>query len=87
MQLCHLINFKKVYSYIFLKIMLKVLGQNIITVLLEVVFWALSFYPTKILGCFGDGGAIVTNNKMYINAKNKKSWKERKGHVDQGHKQ
>jgi UDP-2-acetamido-2-deoxy-ribo-hexuluronate aminotransferase len=23
----------------------------------------LSFYPTKSLGCYGDGGAIVTNNK------------------------
>ena len=23
----------------------------------------ISFYPAKILGCFGDGGAIVTNNK------------------------
>ena len=23
----------------------------------------LSFYPAKILGCFGDGGAIITNNK------------------------
>ena len=22
-----------------------------------------SFYPTKNLGCFGDGGAIFTNNK------------------------
>ena len=24
----------------------------------------LSFYPTKSLGCYGDGGAIVTNNKI-----------------------
>ena len=23
----------------------------------------ISFYPAKILGCFGDGGAVVTNNK------------------------
>jgi len=23
----------------------------------------ISFYPAKVLGCFGDGGAIVTNNK------------------------
>ena len=26
-------------------------------------FGALSFYPTKILGCFGDGGAILTDDK------------------------
>jgi dTDP-4-amino-4,6-dideoxygalactose transaminase len=27
----------------------------------------LSFYPAKILGCFGDGGAILTNNKsLYL---------------------
>lgn len=26
----------------------------------------ISFYPAKILGCFGDGGAVITNNKkMY----------------------
>ena len=25
-------------------------------------FASLSFYPTKILGCFGDGGALITNN-------------------------
>ena len=24
---------------------------------------AISFYPAKVLGCFGDGGAFVTNNK------------------------
>ena len=23
----------------------------------------ISFYPAKVLGCFGDGGAIVTNKK------------------------
>lgn len=27
-----------------------------------------SFFPTKILGCAGDGGAIVTNNKEYADA-------------------
>ena len=27
----------------------------------------LSFYPAKILGCFGDGGAIITNNKKIAN--------------------
>lgn len=27
-----------------------------------------SFYPTKNLGAFGDGGAIVTNNKEFSNA-------------------
>jgi len=26
-----------------------------------------SFYPAKILGCYGDGGAIVTDNKMIYN--------------------
>lgn len=26
-----------------------------------------SFYPTKNLGCFGDGGAITTNNKVLYN--------------------
>ena len=26
-----------------------------------------SFYPTKNLGCFGDGGAITTNNEDYYN--------------------
>ena len=25
----------------------------------------ISFYPAKILGCFGDGGAIITNNKIF----------------------
>jgi dTDP-4-amino-4,6-dideoxygalactose transaminase len=25
----------------------------------------ISFYPAKILGCFGDGGAIITNNKKF----------------------
>lgn len=24
-----------------------------------------SFYPAKILGCFGDGGAVITNNDQY----------------------
>ena len=33
-------------------------------------FSALSFYPTKILGCFGDGGAILTNDyKIYKQVK------------------
>ena len=27
-----------------------------------------SFFPTKILGCAGDGGAIITNNKKYADA-------------------
>jgi dTDP-4-amino-4,6-dideoxygalactose transaminase len=26
-----------------------------------------SFYPSKNLGCFGDGGAIITNNEEYYN--------------------
>ena len=26
----------------------------------------LSFYPAKTLGCFGDGGAIIVNNRKYI---------------------
>lgn len=26
-----------------------------------------SFYPAKTLGCFGDGGAIIINNKKFIN--------------------
>ena len=49
------------------------------------IFGALSFYPTKILGCFGDGGAIVTNNyKMYINAKKiRNHGRNAKGHVEQ----
>lgn len=25
----------------------------------------ISFYPAKILGCFGDGGAVITNNKGF----------------------
>jgi UDP-2-acetamido-2-deoxy-ribo-hexuluronate aminotransferase len=27
-----------------------------------------SFFPTKPLGCFGDGGAVFTNNKSFIDA-------------------
>ena len=26
----------------------------------------LSFYPTKIYSCYGDGGALVLNKKIYI---------------------
>jgi dTDP-4-amino-4,6-dideoxygalactose transaminase len=29
------------------------------------LFGTISFYPAKLLGCFGDGGAIVTNNKSF----------------------
>ena len=28
---------------------------------------SISFYPAKILGCFGDGGAVVTNNYKLFN--------------------
>ena len=28
---------------------------------------SISFYPAKILGCFGDGGIILTNNKLMAN--------------------
>ena len=28
---------------------------------------SISFYPAKILGCLGDGGIILTNNKKYYN--------------------
>ena len=28
---------------------------------------AISFYPAKVMGCFGDGGAIVTNNYDIFN--------------------
>lgn len=32
--------------------------------------YTLSFYPAKILGCFGDGGAIMTNDReVYLKAK------------------
>jgi len=27
----------------------------------------ISFYPAKVLGCFGDGGAVLTNNKSIYN--------------------
>jgi dTDP-4-amino-4,6-dideoxygalactose transaminase len=27
----------------------------------------ISFYPAKVLGCFGDGGAVLTNNKDIYN--------------------
>lgn len=49
------------------------------------LFGALSFYPTKILGCFGDGGAIVTNNySIYKNAKRiRNHGRNNKGNVDQ----
>ena len=30
----------------------------------------LSFYPTKSLGCYGDGGAVITNNKNIFNKLN-----------------
>ena len=26
-----------------------------------------SFYPAKVIGCFGDGGAVITNNKKLYN--------------------
>lgn len=29
------------------------------------LFGTISFYPAKLLGCFGDGGAIVTNNDEF----------------------
>ena len=29
------------------------------------VFGTISFYPAKLLGCYGDGGAVVTNNKNF----------------------
>ncbi len=29
-------------------------------------FGTISFYPAKLLGCFGDGGAIVTNDDEVV---------------------
>mgnify|MGYP001320022621 FL=1 len=29
------------------------------------LFGTISFYPAKLIGCFGDGGAVVTNNKAF----------------------
>ncbi len=28
---------------------------------------AISFYPAKVMGCFGDGGAVITNNENIFN--------------------
>ena len=39
----------------------------------------ISFYPAKTLGCFGDGGAIIVNDKKYIKNSNvERSWKKYK---------
>ena len=39
---------------------------------------AFSFYPTKILGCYGDGGAIITNSKkIYEKAKKFRNYGEK----------
>ena len=37
-------------------------------------FGTLSFYPAKLIGCFGDGGAVMTDNDEV--AKNLKLWRD-----------
>ena len=45
---------------------------------------AFSFYPTKILGCYGDGGAVVTNSKeIYERVKKLRNYGEKKKYVNE----
>lgn len=44
-------------------------------------FGTLSFYPAKVMGCFGDGGAVMTNDDEM--AKNLKLWRDH-GRDDEG---